>query len=195
MGISGILLALFLSLHLAINLTSLISREAYETAWRFMNDNVLTQIIIPILVLGVLVHIVFGIITTIRNTKNFKAVKKENDNGIVFKNMLSLGVIVIGLLVLHLSQFWAKVHLDGENPYDIAKTLFYNGFYVAVYVIWIIALYFHLSRGFWNMFQFINTKKSKLISRLQIASKVFSTIIAAGFILIPVYFYLGLGYV
>ena len=33
-------LFVFLTLHLAINLTSLISREAYETACKFMDENI-----------------------------------------------------------------------------------------------------------------------------------------------------------
>ena len=198
MGISGMLLVIFLTLHLAINLTSLISREAYESAWLFVKGHMWFQIFLSVLVLGFLLHIIYGMVVTIRNSKRLKTNLNDKNNTMnktLFKSMVSLGVIVIGLLVLHLTQFWVKIELNGETPYNIAKTLFYNGFYVAIYVIWIIALFFHLSRGLWNMFESLNIENNKFISRLQIASKIFSVVISCGFILIPVYFYLGFGYV
>lgn len=196
MSISGLFLVLFLTLHLSINLTALISREAYESTWQFINSSIISQGIIPVLVLGFIIHIVYGIILAAHNRKISKEEDAEIKNNAKKSliDMIALGVIAIGLLILHLNQFWTKTQLQGESPYDITKTLFYNGFYVAIYVIWIIALYFHLSRGFWNMFQSIATKDNKRIHYLQIASKVFSTIIAVGFILIPVYFYLDLGH-
>ncbi len=194
MGATGVLLVLFLLLHLAVNLTSLISREAYESAWRLMNGHVLPRVIMPVLALGFLLHMIYGVVITVRNTKRQKIGHEGNHSWNTFKSLLSLGLIVVGLLLLHLSQFWAKIQLHGGSPYDIVKTLFYNSFYQAIYVMWIIALYFHLSRGFWAMFQGVNTSNAKLVARLKTASQVFSFLIAGGFLLILVYFYLGFGY-
>ncbi len=195
MGISGIMLVLFLALHLTVNLTSLVSRSAYESVWQLKDNSILFQVIVSVLVIGFLTHVICGIIASVRNLKIQEANRNnaKNNTANTWKNMLALGIIVIGLLIFHLSHFWAKIQLHSENPYDIVKTLFYNGFYVAIYVIWIIALYYHLSHGFWNMFQSINTKNSKLIYALQVASRIFIIIIALGFISIPVYFYLGFG--
>ena len=64
MSVSGMFLILFLTLHLAINLTSLISREAYEAACKFMDENTFIRIMVPVLALGFVVHIVMGIILT-----------------------------------------------------------------------------------------------------------------------------------
>ncbi|MDR1603135.1 MAG: hypothetical protein LBS42_12020 [Tannerella sp.] len=194
MGISGALLVIFLTMHLAVNLTSLISRETYESAWRFINENAMARIVIPLLAFGFTVHVVYGVVLTVRDrkTQNMNRSNKKNIDS-RWVNILLPGIIVAGLLAFHLSHFWTKVQLRGENPYDIVKTLFYNDFYVAGYVIWFIALYFHLSRGFLKMFQSANATNRKLISRLQIASKIFSASIAAGFIFISVYFYLGFG--
>ncbi len=102
-------------------------------------------------------------------------------------------------MIMHLTHFWVKMQLqhflgnEGENPYDLVKKLFSNGFYVAVYVIWIIALYFHLSHGFWSMFQSMGATNSKWIPRLQKIAIIYSHIIMLGFISIPIYFFLGFG--
>lgn len=197
MGISGALFVLFLIFHLAVNLTSVISRGVYETTWQNIKGSPFIQMIIPVFIVGMVVHILFAAILCFREwkmpDKGGKA-DKERGKGNVLKNIFSLSGIVVGLLVIHLSQFWAKVELRNESPYDIANTLFYNGFYVAVYALWIIALYYYLSYGFWALYQSIQTGRTGQTSLLQTASMVLAFLIAIGFIFIPVYFYLGFGY-
>ncbi|MCC8197375.1 MAG: succinate dehydrogenase cytochrome b subunit [Tannerellaceae bacterium] len=203
MSISGMFLILFLTLHLAINLTSLISREAYEAACRFMDEHPLIQIMVPVLALGFMVHILMGIFLTIQNRKSrpqgYQVKGKIRKVSWASKNMFALGLIVLGLLVIHLGHFWARMQLqhwmghEGDNPYDLVKTLFSNGWYVAMYMVWILALYFHISHGFWSMFQSMGMTNSKWIPRLQVISKIYSHIIMIGFMLIPIYFFLGFG--
>jgi len=203
MSISGMFLIMFLTLHLAINLTSLISREAYEAACEFMDENILIKIMVPVLALGFVVHIVMGIILTIQNRKarpiDYTVKGKNPKVSWASKNMFALGLIVLGLLVIHLGHFWAKMQLqhflgnEGENPYDLVKTVFSNGWYVAMYVVWILALYFHMSHGFWSMFQSMGATNGKWIPRLQLIAKVYSIVITCGFMIIPIYFFLGLG--
>lgn len=202
MSISGLFLIMFLTLHLAINLTSLISRETYEAACHFMDTNPLVQVMVPILALGFMVHIAMGIILTIQNRKarpeGYK-VKSKTKISWASKNMLALGFIVLGLLAIHLGHFWAKMQLqhflgnEGENPYDLVKTVFSNGWYVAMYVIWIIAIYFHISHGFWSMFQSMGATNKKWIPRLQKISIIYAYIITIGYLAIPIYFFLGFG--
>lgn len=203
MSISGMFLILFLTLHLAINLTSLISREAYETACKFMDENIFIKFMVPVLALGFTVHIIMGIVLTIQNRKsrpiNYAVKEKNNKVSWASKNMMVLGLIVLGLLVIHLSHFWAKMQLqhmlggEGENPYDLVKTLFSNGWYVTMYIVWIVALCYHITHGFWSMFQSMGVTNSKWIPRLQKIAVIYSHTIMVGYILIPVYFYLGLG--
>lgn len=202
MSISGLFLIVFLTLHLFINLTSLISREAYEAACQFMDENIFIQIMVPVLALGFVIHILMGIVLTIQNRKARPigyTVKSKTQISWASKNMLALGLIVLGLLVLHLSHFWAKMQLqhflgnEGENPYDLVRTLFSNGWYVAMYIIWIVALCYHITHGFWSMFQSMGVTNRKWIPRLQKIAIIYSHAIMVGYILIPVYFYLGFG--
>lgn len=183
-GVSGTMLVLFLILHLAVNLTALASREAYEAAWQFMHSSAAARIIVPALAAGIIVHIAYGVVLSLRSRKA---------DGTATVTMLTWGVLIIGFLVLHLIQFRTRIELQGQSPYDVVKTLFYNGFYTAVYVLWILALYFHMSRGFWNVYRSLGPSGTWL-PRAQAAATVLSTLIAAGFISIPVYFYLGFGH-
>ncbi len=202
MSISGAFLIVFLTLHLAINLTSLISREAYEAACKFMDENILIQIMVPVLALGFIVHIAMGIILTIQNRKargvGYEVGSKTKISW-ASRNMLALGLIVLGLLVIHLGHFWAKMQLqhfmgnEGENPYDLVKTVFTNGWYVAMYVIWILALTFHITHGFWSMFQSMGVINNKWLPRLKTISVIYSHVIMVGYMIIPLYFFLGFG--
>lgn len=202
MSISGAFLIVFLTLHLAINLTSLISREAYEAACRFMDENILIQIMVPVLALGFIVHIAMGIILTIQNRKargvGYEVGSKTKASW-ASRNMLALGLIVLGLLVIHLGHFWAKMQLqhfmgnEGENPYDLVKTVFTNGWYVAMYIIWILALTFHITHGFWSMFQSMGVTNNKWLPRLKTISVIYSHVIMVGYMIIPLYFFLGFG--
>lgn len=117
-----------------------------------------------------------------------------------FKKHVRFGNYCPALLVLHLTHFWAKMQLqhylgnEGENPYDLVKNLFSNPLYVAVYLVWIAALYFHLSHGFWSMFQSLGTTDNAWLPRLKMAAQIFSILISIGFATIPVYFFLGFGH-
>lgn len=193
-GTSGVLFVLFLIFHLTVNLTSVISRGVYETAWQNIKESPFIQIMIPVFVVGIAAHILFAGILCFREWRTANREKRAKAKSNVWKTALSLSGIVAGLLVIHLSQFWAEVQLRDESPYDIAKTLFYNGFYVAVYALWIIALYYYLSYGCWILLYQSVQARSKQSSLLQTVSMVLALLIAVGFIFIPVYFYLGFGY-
>ncbi|MDR1897005.1 MAG: succinate dehydrogenase cytochrome b subunit [Prevotellaceae bacterium] len=203
MSLSGLFLVTFLLLHVSINLTALFSREAYEAACAFMDTNIFIQIMVPVLALGFVIHILFSIIITLKN-RNARPVKYAVGNNTeasswAAKNMFVLGLIVIGFLGLHLTHFWAKMQLQhflghhGENAYELLTRLFGQWYYCAIYVVWIIALYFHISHGFWSAFQTLGLNNSKWIPRLQLIAKLYAIVVALGFISIPVYFWFGLG--
>lgn len=98
MSISGMFLVLFLIVHLAINLSSVVSRQAYETACRFMDENIIIQIMVPVLALGFLFHISYALALTIRNRKARPigyTRKSKTKVSWASKNMFALGIIVL----------------------------------------------------------------------------------------------------
>jgi succinate dehydrogenase / fumarate reductase cytochrome b subunit len=202
MSLSGLFLVIFLLLHVSINLSALFSREAYEAACEFMDTNILIQVMVPVLALGFAIHIFYSLIITLRNQKarpvKYSVSNKTEAFSWASKNMFVLGVIVFGFLALHLTHFWAKMQLqhflgnEGENPYDLLVKLFKQWYYCAIYTVWIIALYFHISHGFWSAFQSLGVNNSKWIPRFQLIAKIYAILVALAFISIPVYFFLGL---
>ncbi|MDR3198183.1 MAG: succinate dehydrogenase cytochrome b subunit [Planctomycetaceae bacterium] len=202
MSLSGLFLTVFLVVHVSLNLTALYSRKLYETACEFMDTNIFVQIMVPVLASGFVVHIICSIIITLKNQTarpvKYLVTNKANASSWASKNMFVLGVIVFGFLGLHFCHFWAKMQLqhilgnDGANAYDLLVELFSKWYYCVLYIIWVCALYFHISHGFWSAFQSIGLNNSKWIPRLQLIAKIYAIVVTLAFISIPVYFFLGL---
>lgn len=79
--------------------------------------------------------------------------------------MLVLGIIVILGLALHFMNFWYKMQfaeiignpmmggLHAADGYGYIMQTFSNPLFFVLYIIWLIALWFHLTHGFWSAMQ------------------------------------------
>ena len=79
------------------------------------------------------------------------------------QNMLVLGIIVLLGLLLHLFNFWynmmfaeltgiAVPHLPSDAS-PTSSTRSRTPVYVLLYIVWLAAIWFHLSHGFWSAMQ------------------------------------------
>ena len=202
MSLSGLFLVVFLVVHLLLNLAALFSRELYETACEFMDTNIFVQIMVPVLAMGFIVHIVCSIVIELKNQTarpaKYLVPNKAKASSWASKNMFVLGVIVFGFLALHFCHFWAKMQLqhflgnEGANAYDLLVVLFSKWYNCVLYIVWLCALYSHISHGFWSAFQSIGLNTSAWLPRLQFLAKVYAVVVTLGFISIPIYFFFGL---
>ena len=210
MSISGLFLILFLLLHLTINFFSVIDSITndfgepdglFQMGCDFMSLPIIT-VMVPILALGFIIHITYACILTISNLCSrggyfrYKVSSNAKTDSWASKNMLALGIIVLGLLVFHLTHFWADMQLqewmgkEADNPYDLLTTTFGTWWQVAIYVVWFGALWFHLTHGFWSAFQTIGWNNKIWIGRLKVLAYIFATLIFLGFTTVAVNSYL-----
>ena len=201
MSVTGLFLILFLTLHVVANLTILWGPEVYQKVTDFMGTNPLIQVMVPVLALGFIVHIGYSFIITLRNLKARGAVSYKSGSkspGLGFdnwaaRNMLVLGCIVLGFLVLHLSHFWTKMQwqqFTGGEPEDgyLLVTGYLGTPWIAVcYIVWFAALWFHINHGFWSAFQTLGLNNARIIPLLRKISFLYSTLLFAGFSLIVVW--------
>ena len=204
MSISGFFLMVFLIVHLAANLVSLSGAENYNAVCHFMDTNVIIQVMVPVLALGFAVHIFYAGFLTLTNrlargNVRYAVSNQGKASSWASQNMFVLGAIVLGFLALHLYHFWAKMQLQHfiggtatENPYALVTELFRDPVYAILYLVWIGALWFHLTHGFWSAFQTIGVNNNKWVPRLQVLAKIYATLIALGFVIIPVFYLFGL---
>lgn len=200
MSLSGLFLITFLLLHLSVNLSALAGAETYNAACHFMDTNPLIKVMVPVLAIGFLVHILYAFWLTIcnrqaRGTQGY-AVGSKSKTTFASRNMFVLGLIVLGILCLHMTHFWAKMQLlhftGGEpstNPYELLKFEFSQLWVVLLYLVWFVALWFHLTHGFWSAFQTLGANNNKWFPRLQALGYILATVIIIGFIIIPIFFY------
>lgn len=191
MSISGLFLILFLLIHVTVNSLSLISPEAFEKGCEFMALPVIT-VIVPILALGFIIHIIYATVLTLGNLKargnmRYAVPHKGASDSLAAKNMFVLGIIVLGVLVFHLTHFWADMQLQewlGNEPTDPNELLagtFGSPLITVIYIIWFAALWFHLTHGFWSAFQTIGFNNMIWIKRLKVIAYIVATIIFLGF--------------
>ena len=200
MSISGLFLIVFLLLHMTINLFSVIDSFAgtygaadglFALGCEFMALPIVT-IMVPVLAAGFLVHIAYALILSYgnfkaRGTERYAVANKTKAESWAAKNMLVLGVVVLGIVAFHLNHFWADMQLaefqghHAENPYTLLNATFQNGWMVVIYVIWFAALGLHLQHGFWSAFQSIGMSNKIWEKRLLCIGKVFVGIIVLGF--------------
>lgn len=100
------------------------------------------------------------------------------------RNMYILGAIVVLGLILHLYNFWYKMqfaeiigdhNLGAFGPTDGAAyiaDLFSNPVYCIIYLVWFVAIWFHLTHGFWSAFQTIGWDNQIWLGRLK-CSRIF----------------------
>ena len=210
MSVSGLFLIVFLLLHLTINLFSVIDTckgtygaadGLFQAGCDFMALPIVT-IMVPVLALGFLVHIVYAGILTAGNIaargglNRYAGGSKGKAESWAAKNMLLLGIVVLGLIAFHLNHFWAEMQLKefmgehAENPYLLLNETFKNLWVVILYIVWFAALGLHLCHGFWSAFQSIGLSNQIWEKRLSAIGYAFVALIVLGFSVVAVNAYL-----
>ena len=210
MSISGLALILFLTFHMSMNLVALFSEEAYNAVCEFLGANWYALVASIGLAALFLVHIIYAFILTVQNRKargndRYAVIDKPKGVEWASQNMMALGVVIVLGIVLHLFNFWAKMQLAeiiGQHDLGIAgvsgptdgagliRYTFANPIFVVLYLVWLGALWFHLSHGFWSSLHTIGFNNKIWFERLRCLSNVYTTIIILGFAVVVVYYFL-----
>ena len=207
MSVSGIALVLFLLFHMSMNLVAIFSGEAYNAICEFLGANWYALVATAGLAALVVLHFVYAIILTLQNKKarggqSYAYTAKPKNVEWASQNMFVLGVIVILGMGLHLYNFWANMqlvevmhmmgaHVDAtyaaDGVYHIKQT-FSCPVYTVLYLVWLAALWFHLTHGFWSALQTLGWNNQVWFERWRCIGNVVVTLIVAGFAAVAVIF-------
>ena len=213
MSISGLFLVLFLLFHLSMNVAAVFSGEAYNMVCSLLGSNWYAVAATLVLAAGVVIHFVYAIILTLQNRKargNDRYAINARPKGVEWasQNMFVLGLIVILFMLLHFSQFWYKMmfaELIGHHevalgsamvsPQDGAAFINYyfqgNAVITVLYLIWYVALWFHLTHAFWSAIQTLGWNNTIWMNRWECISKIVATVICGLFAIITIIFFLN----
>ncbi|MCP9612455.1 succinate dehydrogenase cytochrome b subunit [Coprobacter tertius] len=205
MSISGLFLVLFLLFHMSMNIAAVFSETAYNAICEFLGANWYALVGTLVLAAGFIVHIIYALWLTLQNRKargNDRYAVNATPKGVEWssQNMFVLGLIVLLFLVLHLTQFWYKMQfneitgvLPEVNPHDgyaLIRETFSNIWFVILYLVWFVAIWFHLTHGFWSAIQTIGWNNRIWMQRWKCISNIFATIVFLGFAFVTVAFYI-----
>ena len=205
MALSALFLILFLIIHLAVNLTSVISESTFNELSHFMGTNPLIQFAMqPVLLAGVIFHFVMGFVLEIQNkrargSEKYYAYNGGANSSWMSRNMIITGVMILLFLGLHLWDFWVGemnykyIQFNEPDPtryYHELIEKFHEPLRVGMYVLCFVFLCLHLLHGFQSAFQSMGWKddaRKKLISQV---GNWYSYIICGGFIFIALFHYI-----
>ena len=207
MSVTGIALILFLTFHCCMNVVALISGAAYNMICELLGANWYAVAATLGLAALAVIHIVYAFLLTMQNrrargTERYAVTDKPAKVEWASQNMLVLGIIILLGLVLHLFNFWYNMmfaeifHIADPlgNPADgfgYIKQTFSNPVYVVLYIIWIAAIWFHLSRGFWSAMHTLGWNGKTWFCRWKMIGLVYTTLLMLGFLVVVLAFAFG----
>jgi succinate dehydrogenase / fumarate reductase cytochrome b subunit len=191
-----------------MNVVALFSAEGYNMICEFLGANWYAVVATLGLAALAVIHIIFAFILTAQNRKargdNRYAVATTVNAGKVewaSKNMLVLGIIVVLGLILHLYNFWYNMMFAElmEMPTKLSPTdgfgwiqeTFSNPVFVVLYLVWLVAIWFHLSHGFWSALQTLGWNGKTWFCRWKIIGLIYVTVLMLMFIVVVLAFYFG----
>nr|WP_314996386.1 succinate dehydrogenase/fumarate reductase cytochrome b subunit [uncultured Prevotella sp.] len=206
MSLTGIALVLFMTFHASMNVVALFSGDAYNMICKLLGAN--WYAVVATIALGALAvcHIIYAFILTAQNrrargSERYAVTSKPNSVEWASQNMLVLGLIVCLGLLLHLFNFWynmmfaeltgMETAIDPANGFELIKATFSNKLYVVLYILWIVALWFHLSHGFWSALQTVGVNGKVWFNRWKTIGVVYVTLLMLAFLVVVLAFAFG----
>ena len=203
MSVTGIALILFLTFHCAMNIVALFSGEAYNMICELLGANWYAVVATLGLAALAVIHIVFAFILTAQNRtargkERYAVTDKPEKVEWASQNMLVLGIIILLGLLLHLFNFWYNMmfaeimgftagHLPSDGFAFIIDT-FSNPIFAVLYVIWICAIWFHLTHGFWSAMQTLGISGKIWFNRWRVIGFIYVTLLMLGFLVVVLAF-------
>ncbi|MBR3074467.1 MAG: succinate dehydrogenase cytochrome b subunit [Bacteroidales bacterium] len=209
-AVSGAFLVIFLLLHSTINFFSVIDSFTgkygsvaadadlfskgdglFKLGCDFMSTPVIS-IMVPVLALGFLVHILYGCWLTWSNIrarggwKRYAVASKAKSDSWSARNMLVLGLLILGFIFYHLTHFWAKMQLPEmfgigsfeNDPYLLLNVSFGAWWRLLLYLAWFAIVFLHLTHGFWSMFQTVGWNGKTWFKRVKVIGVIVAGLIA-----------------
>jgi succinate dehydrogenase / fumarate reductase cytochrome b subunit len=202
MAASGVLLILFVLVHMYGNLKAFAGEEAFNVYAHHLRDmgepylprEGLLWILRISLILAVIVHIAAA-------TALWRRARKARTTQYVMKKNLASsfssrwmrwgGVTILLFLIWHLANFTVgKVNISGgptNNPYELLIDTFEVWWMTLIYLAAMIALGMHLHHGTWSAAQTLGlTNTARARRNAKTLGWILAVVIAGGFSLVPI---------
>lgn len=191
MALTGLCFIGFLTVHLAGNLTLYGGEDLFNAYAEHLHA--LGPVILVaewVLLTLALIHILTGLTLFYQNFMarpvRYQASTSAGGKTLGSSTMPYTGILILAFVVIHLINFHF-VDKTGTTIYDIVAAAFSNPLYAGFYVFMMIVVGFHVSHGFWSLFQTLGANHPKYFPALEKLGLLVSVVFGVGFGLIPIY--------
>jgi len=200
-GVSGLLLFAYLVLHLAGNLMVFAGADTFN---HYAHALISNPLVIPAEI-GLLLIFLLHIYKTVtmwganQRARNIGYEKKAwaghtSRKSIASTTMIWTGLITLAFVVVHLAQMkFGTWHEIGEPPIrDLYRTeveIFSSPMWVAIYVVCMVLIGFHLRHGIASGFQSVGADHPVYTKRIVVLGTLLAIVIGGGFAVIPLWVY------
>ena len=205
MAVTGSFLIIFLIVHLIGNITLFFGPDAfngYVSALDVVKP--LIRVVELVLLAAFILHIYDGIVLWFENRRarpvNYKVNASSDNSTFTSRWMFWLGSVIFIFLVLHLATFFWRFNFYDPSGlaqdhlyFNIVIDFFQIWWYVALYVVAVIALGFHLHHGFQSAFQTFGWNHKKYFPLIKKVGTLYAIVMALGFASMPIYFFFFYG--
>jgi succinate dehydrogenase / fumarate reductase, cytochrome b subunit len=203
MGLTGLFLVSFLIVHVGINSLIFLNDggETFNAGAHFMSHNPVIRVLEIGLFLGLIGHVVQALVLTLENKKARPVGYAKIDGGAnsswYSRSMGILGSLLLLFLVVHLANFWVPTKVavfshQEHNTFENMKTTFSQWYLVALYLVGVISLCYHLLHGFQSAFQSLGLNHKKYTPMIKSVGIWFSIIVCLLFASMPITLHLGI---
>lgn len=204
-AVSGLLLSVFLVVHLAGNVLLYISPQAYNDYAHALHEQEwavrLAEVVLLILFA---LHIVVALAVskdnrTARRLDYERKESKHRDRHVAFaispeRWMLVTGLIVLAFLIVHLIDFTFEARPDIAyeelDPFNKAVALLQTPLTFGLYTVGSLLLGWHLGHGAWSLFQSLGINHPKYNGLIKWGGVAFAVVMGLGFASFPVWAWL-----
>ncbi|NOY68897.1 MAG: succinate dehydrogenase cytochrome b subunit [Deltaproteobacteria bacterium] len=191
MAITGASFILFLMIHLIGNLTLYFGKAVFLSYVAHLHalGPLIVAVEIMLLILAC-IHVTTGTFLFFQNLyarpRRYAVKRWAGGRTIGSATMPYSGFIILAFIVLHLSNFHF-VDLSERTIFDVISTHFSSMLYVFIYTCAVVVVAFHVSHGFWSLFQSLGANNNKYMPLLRVLGLIFAVSVAIGFGFIPSY--------
>lgn len=199
MALTGLFLISFLVVHVSINACIFLNDggKTFNVASHFMSHNPVIRVLEIGLFIGFILHIYMSVKLTMKNNKarpvKYQVVDGKANSKWYSRSMGILGSLLLLFLVVHLGNFWVPTKqaiFNGQqhNTFDSMKNIFSldNWYFIAIYLLGVISLSYHLLHGFQSAFQSLGLNHRKYSPLIHQVGIWFSIIVPLLFALMPI---------
>jgi succinate dehydrogenase / fumarate reductase cytochrome b subunit len=178
--------------------------EAFNIYAKFMTTNPAVKLLSYLTYISVIGHVIYSIALSKLNKSarpiGYAESGASTNSAWSSRNMGILGTIILVFLAGHMYSFWFQMHW-GDVPmvnyggeeykdlYSVVQLAFQQIWMVALYVIAMAFLGFHLSHGFASAFQTLGLNHKKYSPAIKVVGNVYCILVPVLFASMPLYIY------